>query len=58
MENYYVVVEWPEIQDYMDEPGFDENAHLINDEIGLDMYGSSAYFVNVEWKNKVDNHEV
>lgn len=45
----FVVVEWPEIQDLMDLEGFEDNAHLINDERGLDKYGSSAYFVSEEW---------
>lgn len=29
--------------------GFRENSYLINDDHGLDDFGSSAYFVNKEW---------
>lgn len=54
MENIYVVVCWPDIQDYMDLDGFDENAYLINDSKGLDDFGSSAYFINKAWKDKVE----
>ena len=42
----YVVVTWPEIQFYMNREGFNENAYLINDEKGMEEFGSSAYFVN------------
>ena len=41
----YVIITWPFIQDLMDEPNFDEDAFLINDEKGLAKFGSSAYFV-------------
>lgn len=47
--NTYIVVTWPEIQYYMDLPGFDENSYLINDEKGLSDFGSSAYFINRRW---------
>ena len=48
LKNKYVVIKWPRIQHYMVD-GFEENAVLINDEKGLDHFGSSAYFVNAEW---------
>jgi len=47
----YVVVCWPEIQYLFSENGFEENSYLINDEQGIDDFGSSAYFVNEEWLN-------
>ena len=50
----YVVVTWPEIQHYMGLPGFDENAFLVNDEEGLEKFGSSAYFVDEDWLNDSD----
>lgn len=50
--NTYIVIQWPEIQDIMELEGFRENSHLINDEQGLELYGSSAYFVNTEWLNR------
>lgn len=45
----YVIIQWPEIQDYMDIEGLNENAHLINDEPLFSQVGSSAYFVKWEW---------
>lgn len=45
----YVVVTWPESQDLMDKPGFRENSYLINDDKGIEDFGSSAYFVDEEW---------
>ena len=45
----FEIICWPEIQLLMDEEGFEENAFLINDEKGIEEYGSSAYFVNSEW---------
>ena len=34
--------------------GFDNNCCLINDDTWLDQYGALSYFVNEEWKHKVD----
>ncbi|MCC8115093.1 MAG: hypothetical protein LIP03_14100 [Bacteroidales bacterium] len=48
----YVTITWPEIQELMEKEGFDENAHLINDETGLDRFGSCAYFVRLDWLNE------
>ena len=47
----YVVITWPDIQYCMDEEGFDKHSYLINDEQGLEDFGSSAYFVDEEWLN-------
>ena len=33
---------------------FQEHSYLINDEKGLDDYGSSAYFIEESWLKKVD----
>lgn len=52
----FVVVEWPQCQELMDLPGFEENSYLINDEKGLDDFGSSAYFVNEKWLKKATNY--
>ena len=41
----FVVVDWPESQDLMGYDWFTTECHLINDNRGLDQYGSSAYFV-------------
>lgn len=45
----YVVVQWPEVQELMDKKGFRENSYLINDERGVNDFGSSAYFVDYDW---------
>ena len=45
----YEIVTWPEIQALMDLEGFRENAFLVNDEKGMEAFGSSAYFVSSEW---------
>lgn len=50
LENYIIVC-WPEIQEYMDKEGFDKNSSLITDEHLADLYGSSAYFVSITWIN-------
>ena len=43
----FVVVCWSESQELEDQSWFDE-CHLILDERGMDIYGSSAYFVPEE----------
>lgn len=45
----YVLIQWPEIQEYMDEYGFDQWACLANSDEFVKMYGSSAYFVSKPW---------
>lgn len=54
MKSKFIIVEWPEIQLYMEQEGFNDNCYLINDTSWLDQYGSSSYFVNEKWKSKVD----
>lgn len=49
LNDSFTPVCWPESQTLMDLEGFDENSNLINDEEGLEIYGSSAYFVNSKW---------
>ncbi len=44
----YNIIRWPESQLLMDKPGFEEHSYLINDEKGLDDFGSSAFFVESE----------
>lgn len=46
----FVVVTWADdIQFFMEQEGFDDNAYLINDEQCLKDFGSSAYFVRKSW---------
>jgi len=40
----YIIVQWPESQRLMEHDRFAE-CELINTETGIDLYGSSAYFV-------------
>lgn len=49
MTDLYIVVTWPDIQDLMSKRGFKKNAFLINDDNGLNQFGSSAYFVKKDW---------
>lgn len=56
-EDDFVVIQWPEIQCLMDEPDFDINVSLANDEWTIEKYGSSAYFVNKQWLNKIQYGE-
>lgn len=51
----YVVVTWPDSQDLMTKAGFRENSYLINDDKGIEDFGSSAYFVDEDWLNNADN---
>lgn len=45
----YIIITWPDIQELMTLPGFENNSYLVNDSRGLDEFGSSAYFVDIEW---------
>ena len=49
----FVIIQWPEIQNLMDKPGFENNCCLINSDPFLEEYGSSAYFVDKEWLSKI-----
>lgn len=48
----FYVIRFPESQELQDLEGFDDNAFLVNDEKGLEIFGPSAYFVNKEWYNE------
>ena len=47
------IIGWPDIQYYMDEEGFDENATLIepNENMGI---GSSTYLINKGWLKSLE----
>ena len=49
----YEIIEWPEIQYFMDIEGFDDNATLIeeNDAMGID---SSTYLVSKDWLKSLE----
>lgn len=50
----YEVVTWPDVQELMGLYGFSSHSYLINDERGINDFGSSAYFVESDWLEKLD----
>lgn len=58
MKTNVEIVCWPESQDLMMYEGFEENCELINSERGLDLYGSSAFYVNKEWLQEIEKGNV
>ncbi len=54
MKEKCIIITWPEIQDYMDKPGFEENSCLINEEPFFSEYGFSAYFVRESWAEEAN----
>ena len=52
----FEVVCWPESQMLMELDGFEENSYLVNDDMGLLEFGSSAYFVNSKWLEENVKH--
>ena len=55
MEDLFTVITWPEVQDLMDEKGFDDNSILTNDGKLYEEYGDSAYMVRKSWLNEVSD---
>lgn len=53
-ETLFTPITWPDIQNYMDIEGFKENSYLINDDKGMEEFGSSAYFVSCSWLLEAD----
>ena len=49
----YIAISWPESQELMDKEGFESNSYLINDDRGLEDFGSQAYFVDELWYDRV-----
>ena len=54
MKKTYEVVCWPEVQELFEWPGFRENSYLVNDEKGMEDFGSSSYFVDSEWLRSIE----
>ena len=48
----FEVICWPDIQFLFGIEGFWDNAYLVNDERGIEDYGSSAFFVRSNWLNE------
>ena len=41
------IISWPDSQELMEEPWFEKEAQLINDDFGLEHFGSSAYIIPI-----------
>ena len=54
----YVVITWPWVQDLFEVEGFYEHSYLVNDDQGIEDFGSSAYFVEEEWLNALNEIEL
>ncbi len=50
----YEIVTFPKVQSLMEKAGFKEHSYLVNDEKGIEDFGSSAYFVDIEWLEKLN----
>ena len=48
-DNKFIAISFPDIQEYQDLDGFDENSTLINDGPLMEEYGLSAYMVRLGW---------
>ena len=46
---HYTLITWPESQGLMEQDGFEDNAHPVYDEKGLEMFGPNAFMVNTAW---------
>lgn len=46
------IVTWPESQDIMERSDYFDHCWLINDDEGLECYGSSAYVCESDWLKK------
>lgn len=51
----YIPVTWPESQELMTHEDFNKHCFLINDDEGIQKFGSSAYFCNKMWLNSLTN---
>lgn len=47
----YKAISFPEIQEYMELEWFDNEAISINDDLGVSLYGYSAYMIPI---NRLD----
>lgn len=51
----YTIITWPRIQELMLEDGFEDHSYLVNDNKGIKNFGSSAYFVDIDWLMDIEN---
>ncbi len=52
-EDIFIPIQWPEVQDFMEEPGFRENSLLIDSDPLYQEYGDSAYMIRKSWLQKL-----
>lgn len=52
MNDTFIVVTWPEVQELFELEGWQENSLLINDMSIYSQYGSSSYMVRESWLRK------
>lgn len=52
MEDHFIPITWPEVQELMTYNDFRDNAVLITDGKLYQTYGDSAYLVNQKWYNR------
>lgn len=52
---FYTVITWPRTQELMLEDGFEDHSYLVSDNKGIKDFGSSAYFVDIDWLMEVEN---
>ena len=53
----YIMIMWPESQMLMELPEWEDHCCLVNDDKGLDKFGSAAYFVEEDWYNQQKNKQ-
>lgn len=53
----FKIIGWPEIQNLLNKPGFEENSQLVNQDNLVEIYGPSAYFVFEGWLEGLDKQE-
>ena len=56
-EDLFTVVQWPDIQEYQDLPGFETNSMLINENPLLEEYGNSSYMVRSQWLYQIEEEK-
>ena len=53
----YTVICWPDVQELFEVEGFRDHSYLVNDDKGIEDFGSSAYFVDVQWLEGINYEE-
>lgn len=52
-----IILQWPKSQNIMNKKGMENHCALINDEIGLEIFGSSSFIVDGEWFLHIGEYE-